>query len=106
MTFKEVFEKIVRPILPQRMEDWDNLSGEDRQPVANITECRERCAANSGCFQLLYDGADCKLAWALSIGGKKDPNGDQHWISEWNTTRFDEWAEKQGACTPKWPQPH
>lgn len=104
--------------MPAIRDDWDNLSwrnelgaglsgGEDEKTtVQSAEECATVCAANTQCFQFVFDGESCYVGKAIRLGETRDPEDGKRWQSGWNLDRIADWAANQELCNdiefPNW----
>ncbi|PVH71938.1 glycosyltransferase family 31 protein [Cadophora sp. DSE1049] len=105
--YSELFADLVWDMIPDSLENWDNMS--DGVTVPNITsaaECARACERDGHCLQSLFNGEECKLGTTkITFGEKYDPENDEKtWQSTWNKKRIAAWVAKQSRCrTVKFP---
>ena len=99
--YSELFADLVWDMLPDSLDNWDNMS--DGVTVPNIDsalECIRACERDGHCLQSLFNGEECKLETTrVTFGVKHELEDDgKTWQSTWNKTRIAAWVAKQSRC--------
>ena len=99
--YSELFADLVWDMLPDSLDNWDNMS--DGVTVPNIDsalECVRACERDGHCLQSLFNGEECKLETTrVTFGVKHELEDDgKTWQSTWNKTRIAAWVAKQSRC--------
>ncbi|KAJ5585057.1 uncharacterized protein N7459_004857 [Penicillium hispanicum] len=107
MTFADIFQTLVYPMLVDQVEDWDNyadtevgnLHGSGSGGAATAYDCAEACARIADCLQYRFDShGECKTS-GHAYGGVSSP-GYQSGTMMW---RVEALMEKRGTCRkPRW----
>jgi hypothetical protein len=100
LLFSELFIDLVANIIPDYLEDWDNMStGETINDLPSIEACDKACIENKDCFQFSYNGPECRLSTdTFTLGVPRTPEDGNQWRSTWNKNRIMNWVLKQKPC--------
>jgi len=100
LLFSELFIDLVANIIPDYLEDWDNMStGETINDLPSIEACDKACIENKDCFQFSYNGPECRLSTdTFTLGVPRTPEDGNRWRSTWNKNRIMNWVLKQKPC--------
>lgn len=107
MTFADIFQSLVYPMLVDQVEDWDNyadtevenLQGSGPGGVATVYDCAEACSKIADCLQFRFKPhGECRTS-GHAYGGVPSP-GYQSGTMMW---RVEALMEKRGTCRkPTW----
>jgi hypothetical protein len=98
LTFEELFNGLVSDLIPQNLDDWDNMAlGHTADDVHSYADCVDACKKESNCLQAQWKGGECVLGTDDVKLGVKHVEGDDNkrWKSVWMKKRIGEWAERQ-----------
>jgi hypothetical protein len=103
LVFADLFNKFVRDVIPETLDQWDNGCHDTTTAVDSYQACQKACEDDASCFQFTHHGNQCTLGHSIHIGSPKDPEGGVTYRSGWLTGRIKDWVSKQGPCYPKFP---
>ncbi|KAI8940678.1 hypothetical protein NX059_001948 [Plenodomus lindquistii] len=103
LTFADLYNRFVKDVLPDTLEEWDNESNDASVPANTYEECKKVCEDNKECFQFTHHGGDCDLGHSIHLGGPKKTNDGPAYRSGWLTGRINDWVTRQAPCKPKFP---
>lgn len=98
LVFADLYNQLVRDVLPDTLNEWDNESHDAKIPMGTYEECKKVCQDNEDCFQFSHHGGDCALGHSIHLGTPKEAENGAGFRSGWLTVRIKSWAEKQAPC--------
>ncbi|KAH9219261.1 hypothetical protein DL95DRAFT_292216 [Leptodontidium sp. 2 PMI_412] len=99
--YSELFADLVWDMIPDSLDNWDNMSDGVKVPKIHSPEdCVQACEKDRHCLQSLFNGDECKLGISKVIFGEKHDLRDDGkvWQSTWNKPRIAAWVAKQKRC--------
>ena len=103
MTFADLYNNFTKDVLPDALQEWDNLSWDGEDKLESIDACRHACEDDKECFQFSYDGETCHFGHSIHLGEYKPSDNGRKWRSGWLKDRINEWVDEQGPCRPEFP---
>ena len=100
--YSELFTDLISPMLPERRDNWDNMSHDIHVPhVDSPMNCVQACEDFENCMQSLYKGGECYLGTEhiiLGIEQGNDAGEGNGCYSTWNASRIAIWVSEQDSC--------